>query len=72
MFWADPASTGGVAAADQAERAIVLRGNLAAVLRFAANKKNPDVLSVAGVWGALLSQELLVAGIGFEPMTFRL
>ena len=44
------------------ELAIVLRGDLAAILRFAANKKNPDVLSEAGVLGALLSQESLVAG----------
>ncbi|WP_198400259.1 hypothetical protein [Bradyrhizobium pachyrhizi] len=57
---------------DAEELAIVLRGDLAAILRFAANKKNPDVLSEAGVLGALLSQESLVAGIGFEPMTFRL
>jgi site-specific DNA recombinase len=44
------------------ELAIVLRGDLAAILRFAANKKNPDVLSDAGVLDALLSQESLVAG----------
>lgn len=50
---------------DEAELAIVLlRGDLAAILRFAANKKNPDVLSEAGVLGALLSQESLVAGTG--------
>jgi site-specific DNA recombinase len=54
------------------ELAIVLRGDLAAILRFAANKKNPDVLSDAGVLDALLSQESLVAGTGFEPVTFRL
>jgi site-specific DNA recombinase len=47
---------------DAEELAIVLRGDLAAILRFAANKKNPDVLSEAGVLGALLSQESLVAG----------
>jgi site-specific DNA recombinase len=47
---------------DAAELAIVLRGDLAAILRFAANKKNPDVLSEAGVLGALLSQVMLVAG----------
>ena len=57
---------------DEGELAIVLRGDLAAILRFAANKKNPDVLSEAGVLGALLSQESLVAGTGFEPVTFRL
>ncbi|MCP3460428.1 hypothetical protein [Bradyrhizobium sp. CCGUVB23] len=42
---------------DEAELAIVLRGDLAAILRFAANKKNPDVLSEAGVLSVLLSQE---------------
>ncbi len=47
---------------DEAELAIVLRGDLAAILQFAANKKNPAVLSEAGVLGALLSQESLVAG----------
>ncbi|MGY4363169.1 hypothetical protein ACVWZ3_000129 [Bradyrhizobium sp. i1.3.6] len=47
---------------DKAELAIVLRGDLASILRFAANKKNPDVLSEAGVLVALLSQESLVAG----------
>ena len=46
---------------DAEELAIVLRGDLAAILRFAANKKNPDVLSEAGVLGALLSQESVVA-----------
>jgi site-specific DNA recombinase len=57
---------------NEAELAIVLRGDLAAILLVAANKKNPNVLSEAGILGALLSQELVVAGIGFEPMTFRL
>lgn len=52
--------------------AIVLRGDLAAILRFVAGKKNPDVLSEAGVLDDLLSQGSVVAGIGFEPMTFRL
>ncbi|MET4518271.1 hypothetical protein [Bradyrhizobium sp. I1.7.5] len=47
---------------DKAELAIVLRGDLASILRFAANRKNPDVLSEAGVLVALLSQESLVAG----------
>ena len=54
------------------ELAIVLRGDLAAILRFAANKKNPGVLSDAGVLSALLSQKSLVAGAGFEPAAFRL
>ena len=47
---------------DEAELAIVLRGDLLAILRFAANKKNPDVLSEVGVLGTLLSQESVVAG----------
>ena len=57
---------------DEAELAIVLRGDLVAILRFAANKKNPDVLSEVGVLGTLLSQESVVAGAGFEPAAFRL
>ncbi len=51
---------------EEAELAIVLRGDLVAIVRFAVNKKNPDVLSEAGVLGALLSQESLGAGTGFE------
>ncbi|MHC1547987.1 recombinase family protein [Phyllobacterium sp. K27] len=51
---------------------IVLRGDLAAILRFAAAKKNPDVLSEVGVLDDLLSQGSVVAGTGFEPVTFRL
>jgi site-specific DNA recombinase len=54
------------------DRLGVLRDDLAAILRFAANKKNPAVLLEAGLLGALLSQESLVAGTGFEPVTFRL
>lgn len=50
-----------------AELTIVLRGDLAAILTFATNKKRPDILSEAG----LLSPVSLVAGTGFEPMTFR-
>ena len=42
--------------------AIVLRGDLAAILRFAAGKKNPDVLAEAGVFESLLSQASVVAG----------
>ncbi|WP_431324453.1 hypothetical protein [Rhizobium sp. YTU87027] len=57
-------ASNGALVPDEAELAIVLRGDLAAILRFAANKKNPDVLSEAGVLGALLSQESLVAGAG--------
>ena len=51
-----------------AELTIVLRGDLAAILTFATNKKRPDILSEAG----LLSPVSLVAGTGFEPVTFRL
>lgn len=42
--------------------AIVLRGDLAAILRFVAGKKNPGVLSEAGVLDDLLSQGSVVAG----------
>ncbi len=57
---------------DNGELAIILRGDLAAILRFVAGKKNPDILTEAGVMAKLLSQGSMVAGIGFEPMTFRL
>ncbi|MBU3889762.1 recombinase family protein [Methylosinus sp. KRF6] len=52
--------------------AIVLRGDLAAMLRFAAGKKKPDLLSEVGLIGDLLSPTSVVAGTGFEPVTFRL
>ncbi|KRQ88640.1 hypothetical protein CQ10_37965 [Bradyrhizobium valentinum] len=42
--------------------AIVLRGDLAAILRLAAGKKNPDFLSEAGALDGLLSQASVVAG----------
>ncbi|MCC8958556.1 hypothetical protein H8B02_35580 [Bradyrhizobium sp. Pear77] len=42
--------------------AIILRGDLAAILRFAAGKKNPDFLSEAGALDGLLSQASVVAG----------
>lgn len=42
--------------------AIVLRGDLAAILQFAAGKKNPDFLSEAGALDSLLSQASVVAG----------
>ncbi|BCH29317.1 resolvase [Mesorhizobium sp. L-8-10] len=51
---------------------VVLRGDLGAILRFAAGKKNPGVLSEAGALTDLLSQGSVVAGTGFEPVTFRL
>jgi len=38
------------------ELAIVLRGDLTAILRFAAGKKNPDFRSEAGTLDGLLSQ----------------
>ena len=54
------------------ELAIILRGDLAAILQFAAYKKNATVHPDSGVLDAFVSQASLVAGIGFEPMTFRL
>ena len=57
---------------DNGELAIILRGDLGAILRFAAGKKNPDFLSEAEALDNLLSQGSLVAGVGFEPVTFRL
>lgn len=47
---------------DNGELAIVLRGDLGAILRFAAGKKNPDFLSEAEALDNLLSQGSLVAG----------
>ena len=44
------------------ELAIVLRGDLGAILRFTAGKKNPDFLSEAEALDNLLSQGSLVAG----------
>ena len=57
---------------EDGELAIVLRGDLGAILRFAAGKKNPDFLSEAEAFDNLLSQGSLVAGVGFVPTTFRL
>ena len=51
---------------------IVVRGDLAAILTFAANKKRPDFLSEVGLLGDLISPVSVVAGTGFEPVTFRL
>ncbi len=54
--------------------AIVLRGDLAAMLSFAADgsKKPGAPCGAAGLSRGLLSQESLVAGAGFEPAAFRL
>jgi len=41
---------------DACELTIVLRGDLAAILRFAAGKKKPDLLSEVGALDGLLSQ----------------
>jgi len=55
------------------ELAIVLRGDLAAILSFAADKTKPGTPCwAAGLSDGLLSQESLVAGAGFEPAAFRL
>src|SRR5216684_1256415 len=51
---------------------IVLRGDLAAILSFAAGEKKPDLLSEAGLPSDSVSPGSVVAGIGFEPMSFRL
>ena len=60
-------------APEDGKLSVVLRGDLAAMLAFAANKKKPGAPSLeAGLARALLSQESLGAGTGFEPVTFRL
>ncbi len=52
---------------------IILRGDLAAILVFAAHKKKPGApLLEARLVRGLLSQDSLGAGTGFEPVTFRL
>ena len=51
---------------DSGELKILLKGNLAEMLRLASNKKRPS-----GTDG-LMDQLLLVAGAGFEPATFGL
>ena len=52
---------------------VVLRGDLAAMLAFASHKKKPGAPSLeAGLLGAVVAQESLGAGTGFEPVTFRL
>ena len=46
---------------------ILLRGDLAGILRLAVDGEKPATVSGGG-----LSQMALVAGTGFEPVTFRL
>jgi site-specific DNA recombinase len=45
-----------------------LRGELAGILALAADNKKPGGLSATG----LAQQIKMVAGVGFEPTTFRL
>ena len=53
------------------ELLVDLRGDLAGILAIASSgKQKPGVLSEAGP--ELLSQVMMVAGTGFEPVTFRL
>ena len=51
---------------------IVWRGDLAAMLSFAAAEKKSGSSPDADLPEAVLSQLSLVAGTGFEPVTFRL
>jgi hypothetical protein len=48
------------------------RTELADMLSFAAGKRKPGFLSEAGLLGDLVSPVSVVAGVGFEPTTFRL
>ncbi len=57
---------------ENGELAIFLEGDLAAMLVFATNKKNAMHHPDAGVLDKFLVQDSLVAGTGFEPVTFRL
>ena len=53
--------------------AITLQGDLAAMLSYAASNKKPGASGKeAGFDAASGSQFTLVAGVGFEPTTFRL
>src|SRR5262249_7723562 len=51
---------------ENGELKIELRGDLAGILSIASNEKSPSETD------GLVSQVEMVAGIGFEPMTFRL
>ena len=48
---------------------VEIRGELASILALAEGARRDKG---AGVTGALCAQVKMVAGIGFEPMTFRL
>ena len=54
------------------ELAIVLYGDFGAILHFATGKETSGFLSEAEALDNMLLQKLLVAGVGFEPTTFRL
>jgi site-specific DNA recombinase len=53
---------------DNGELRIELRGELAGILALAADSKKPGGLAAVG----LAEQIKMVAGVGFEPTTFRL
>ena len=58
---------------ENGELAITLRGDLAAMLSVAANSKSAgQPVRAAGASVAHMAQASLVAGTGFEPVTFRL
>ena len=50
---------------EEGELTIALRGDLAAMLTLASNKKKPSPLSEAGLMGDMLSPVSLVAGTGY-------
>jgi site-specific DNA recombinase len=54
--------------AEDGQLRLELRGELAGILALAADKKKPGGLSATG----LAQQIKMVAGVGFEPTTFRL
>ena len=51
---------------------IDLHGDLAGLLSLAANKKKPGTPGGEAGPGCAIAQASLVAGVGFEPTTFRL
>jgi len=63
---------------DEAELTIVLRGDLAAILQFAANKINPAVLSEAGFWVPCFRKNRWLRGhatndpCGMDPATTKI